>query len=125
MPHAVTYIAEFARALVVLGERDEALGRIWHVPTPPAVPVRRLVEMAAAEAGVEPKVRAAPRWALAVASLFDPTVRAVREQLCQSERPWIVDSTRFERTFGLDPTPFEDAVAATVRWFADHPEARP
>lgn len=81
--------------------------------------------MAAVEAGVEPKVRAAPRWALAVASLFDPTVRAVREQLYQSERPWIVDSTRFERTFGLDPTPLEDAVAATVRWFADHPEARP
>lgn len=125
IPHAVTYIEDFARALVVLGDRDEALGGVWHVPTPPAVPMRRLVEMAAAEAGIDPKLRAAPRWALALASLFDPTVRAVREQLYQSERPWIVDSTRFESAFGLGPTPLEDAVAATVRWFRDHPEAGP
>lgn len=35
VPHAVTYIEDFARALIVLGERDQALGRVWHVPTPP------------------------------------------------------------------------------------------
>ena len=57
------------------------------------------------------------RWGIAMAALFDPTMRAVKEQLYQSERPWVVDSTRFERTFGWTATPSRDAVAATVAWF--------
>ena len=32
-----------------------------------------------------------------MAALFNPTMRAVKEQLYQSERPWVVDSTKFER----------------------------
>ena len=31
-PHTATYIGDSARALVVLGERQEALGQAWHVP---------------------------------------------------------------------------------------------
>lgn len=33
LPHTVTYISDFGRALVLLGERDEALGQAWHVPS--------------------------------------------------------------------------------------------
>jgi nucleoside-diphosphate-sugar epimerase len=54
---------------------------------------------------------------LALASVFNPTLRAVREQLYQSERPWVVDSTAFERSFGWRATPLEDAIGETVRWF--------
>jgi nucleoside-diphosphate-sugar epimerase len=52
-----------------------------------------------------------------MAALVNPTMRAVKEQLYQSERPWVVDSTRFERAFGWTATPLRDAVAATVAWF--------
>lgn len=34
VPHTVTYIEDFARALVTLGEREEALGQVWHAPEP-------------------------------------------------------------------------------------------
>jgi nucleoside-diphosphate-sugar epimerase len=34
VPHTVTYIEDFARALVTLGEREEALGQVWLVPNP-------------------------------------------------------------------------------------------
>ena len=34
LPHTVTYIEDFGRALVTLGHHEEALGKIWHVPTP-------------------------------------------------------------------------------------------
>jgi nucleoside-diphosphate-sugar epimerase len=40
VPHTVTYIEDFARALVTLGERDEALGQVWHVPNPETVTMR-------------------------------------------------------------------------------------
>ena len=122
VPHTVTYIEDFARALVTLGERDEALGQVWHVPSPETVTMRLFVQMVFESAGQPPRLRAAPRWGIAMAALLNPTLRAVKEQLFQSERPWVVDSSRFEQAFGLTAMPLQDAVAATVAWFRN--EAR-
>jgi nucleoside-diphosphate-sugar epimerase len=119
LPHTVTYIEDFARALVTLGEREEALGEVWHVPNSEAVTMRRFVQMVFEAAGQAPRLRAAPRWGIALAAVFNPTLRAVREQLYQSERPWVVDSTKFERAFGWKATSLPEAVAATVAWFRD------
>jgi hypothetical protein len=113
LPHTVTYIEDFARALVTLGEREEALGQVWHVPNDEAVTIRRFVEMVFTEVGRPPHLRAAPRWGLTLAGLFNPTLRAVREQLYQSERPWVVDASKFERTFGWRATPLQEAIGAT------------
>ena len=45
IPHTATYIEDFGRALVILGERDEALGRAWHVPSArPPRPQRQFAE---------------------------------------------------------------------------------
>jgi len=117
VPHTVTYIEDFGRALVTLGERDEALGEVWHVPNAEAVTMRSFVQMVFESAGHPFRLRTPPRWGIAMAGLFNPTMRAVKEQLYQSERPWVVDSTKFERTFGWTATPLRDAVAATVAWF--------
>jgi nucleoside-diphosphate-sugar epimerase len=119
VPHTVTYIEDFARALVTLGEREEALGRVWHVPNAEAVTMRRFVQMVFEAAGQSPRLRAAPRWGITMGALFSPTLRAVKEQLYQSERPWVVDSSSFERTFGWAATPLPDAIAPTVAWFRD------
>jgi nucleoside-diphosphate-sugar epimerase len=120
LPHTVTYIEDFGRALVTLGQQGEALGKIWHVPNAPTVPLRAFVQLAFEAADRPARLRVAPRWGLALAAMFNPTVRAVREQLYQSERPWVVDSSRFERTFGWSATPLPAAAAATVAWFRDH-----
>jgi nucleoside-diphosphate-sugar epimerase len=117
VPHTVTYIEDFARALVTLGDRDEAMGQVWHVPNPETVTMRRFVEMVYRAADRPPRLRAAPRWGIGLAALVNPTLRAVKEQLHQSERAWEVDSTKFERAFGWHATPLPDAVAATVAWF--------
>jgi nucleoside-diphosphate-sugar epimerase len=117
LPHTVTSIEDFGRALVTLGERDEAWGEVWHVPNAEAVTMRRFVEMVFEAAGRSARLRVAPRWGIALATLFNPTMRAVKEQAYQSQRPWVVDSTKFERTFGWTATPLRDAVAATVAWF--------
>lgn len=119
LPHTVTYIEDFGRALVTLGERDEALGEVWHVPNAETVTLRSFVQMAFESAGHPARLRAAPRWGIALAALFNPTLRAVKEQAYQSQRLWVVDSTKFERTFGWTATPLRDAVAATVAWFRD------
>ena len=121
VPHTVTYIEDFGKALATLGEREDALGGVWHVPNAESVTMRRFVELTFAEVGEQPRLRTAPSWGLALAGLFSPTVRAVREQLYQSERAWVVDSGKFERTFGWKATPLPLAIEATAAWFKEHP----
>jgi hypothetical protein len=36
-PHTVTFLNDFARALITLGSRDESLG-VWNVPNPRRFP---------------------------------------------------------------------------------------
>ena len=110
-------------SVVTLGDREKALGEMWHVPNAEAVTTRRFVEMVFASIGPAPRLRTAPGWGLALAGLFNPTIRAVREQLYQSERPWVVDSGRFERTFGWTATPLSESIDATTAWFRERSSA--
>ena len=117
VPHTVTFIDDFARALITLGSHDESLGEVWHVPNAETVPVRRFVELIAEQTGGTAKVQPMPSWMLAIVGLFNPDVRAVREVLYQSEEPWVVDHSKFQRAFGADPTPHPEAIKATLDWF--------
>jgi nucleoside-diphosphate-sugar epimerase len=117
LPHTVTYIDDFAQALVTLGEREEALGEVWHVPNDQTVTMRRFVEIVFAAAGSKPQLRATPRSLLTLAGWFSPTIRALGEQRYQTEQPWVVDSSKFERAFGWTATPLAEAVSATAAWW--------
>lgn len=117
LPHTVTYIYDFAEGLVTLGERDAALGGIWHVPSATTLTPREFVALVAESAGQPAHWRATPSWIIRFLGLFNPTLRAVAEQLYQSERPWVVDHSRFASTFGARPTPHADAIAKTLDWY--------
>jgi nucleoside-diphosphate-sugar epimerase len=115
-PHTYTYAPDIGRALVVLGERDEALGRAWHLPSPETVSTRRFVEMVFEEAGQPVRVQRAPRALLRIIGLFDPAIRETIEMLYEFEEPFVVDHSAFEQAFGMRATPLRDAIRETVRW---------
>jgi len=115
--HSFTFIDDFAAALVVLGEREEALGHAWHVPTAQAITHRAFIERVYRLAGTEPQLRAVPRAMVSLLALMDPTLREVKEMLYQLEEDFVLDSSRFTRTFGLAPTPLDDAIRSTVSWY--------
>ena len=55
---------------------------------------------------------------LAVAGLFSPLLRELRETAYQFRAPFVIDSSKFDAAFGrLEPTPHHDAVAQTVAWY--------
>jgi nucleoside-diphosphate-sugar epimerase len=117
LPHTYTFVPDIGRALVILGERDEALGEVWHLPSVEAVSTRELVTMVFAETGKKPKLRAASRRMLQFAGVFNPTAREVVEMLQQFEEPFIMDCSKFTAAFGDLATPLPRAVQATVDWF--------
>jgi nucleoside-diphosphate-sugar epimerase len=116
-PHTYTFIDDFAAALVVLGEREAALGEVWHVPSAETLTTRRFVELVFEQAGRSPRLRVAPRLAITALGLVNPTMRAVRERLYQTEHPWVVDHRKFERAFGAAPTPHSEAIQQTLAWY--------
>jgi nucleoside-diphosphate-sugar epimerase len=116
-PHSHTYVPDFARALIELGRHDEALGEVWHVPTAEAVSVRRFVAMAAAAAGTTPKVTRVSKPMLHLVGLFVPVLREFPELWYEFAEPFVLDSSKIQRAFGLRPTPLEESVPATVEWY--------
>jgi nucleoside-diphosphate-sugar epimerase len=116
-PHTYTYAPDIGRGLVILGEREEALGRAWHLPSPETVTTRRFVEMIFEEVGKPARVQAAPKVLLRAMGLFNPPLRETIEMLYEFEEPFVVDHSAFERAFGIRATPLREAIKETVRWY--------
>lgn len=115
--HTYTYIDDFAAALITLADRDEAPGEVWHVPSADTVTTRQFIEMLFQRIQQPVRLQGVPTLAITVLGLFIPALRAVKETLYQSQRPWVVDHSKFARAFGSQPTPHEQAIAETVAWF--------
>jgi hypothetical protein len=64
-----------------------------------------------------PRIRVAPKLGITVLALVNPTMRAVKERLYQTERPFVVDHGKFERAFGATPTPHPQALERTLEWY--------
>ncbi|MDH3227278.1 MAG: NAD-dependent epimerase/dehydratase family protein [Thermoleophilia bacterium] len=114
-PHSFTYVPDIARALVAVGESDDAMGQAWNVPNAPDRTVRDVLGMFAQELGRELKLQATPRLLVSAMGLFNPNMREMKEMLYQWERPFHVDSSKFAGRFWSDATELHEGVAATVR----------
>jgi nucleoside-diphosphate-sugar epimerase len=122
-PHTHTYIEDFGRALVILGERDEALGQAWHVPNDqPQITQRQLATMIFEELGLPPKMSGMGKTMMRLGGLFIPEARETVEMMYEFEKPFVVDSSKFEKAFGMTATPLREAIATTVAWYRAHPE---
>jgi hypothetical protein len=70
--------------------------------------------MAAEVMHVEPKVRPLPYAAVWAAGLFNRSVRELRETQHQFRRPFILDSSAAQETFGIEPIPTREAITREV-----------
>ena len=125
LPHTHTYVKDFGRALVILGERDEADGQAWHVPNDqPKMTQGELVRRFAEEAGVEPKMSSMGKLMMSIGGLFIPEAKESVEMMYEFEKPFVIDSNKFEQTFGMQATPIREAIQETVAWYRSHPEKK-
>jgi nucleoside-diphosphate-sugar epimerase len=124
LPHTYTYIDDFGKAMVILGERDEALGQAWHVPNPPTLTQRQLLSLFFEEIGKPPKMSGMGKLMMSMGGLFIPAARETVEMMYEFEKPFVVDSSKFERAFGVKATPLEESIKATVAWYRAHPEIK-
>jgi nucleoside-diphosphate-sugar epimerase len=125
LPHTHTYLPDFGKALVILGERDEADGQAWHVPNDmPRITQGEMVKIFAEKAGVEPKMSSVGKFMMWLGGLFVPEAKESVEMMYEFEQPFIVDSSKFEQTFGMQATPMQEAIKETVAWYQSHPKQK-
>lgn len=119
LPHTYTYIRDFGRAMVVLAQDDGSYGETWHVPNPPTLTQRELVELAFDLVGREPEIKSMGVWMMRLGGLFIPEARESVEMMYEFEKPFIVDSSKFERHFEMVATPHLEALIETLNWYRD------
>ncbi|MGW0389952.1 NAD-dependent epimerase/dehydratase family protein [Streptomyces sp. NPDC003042] len=119
-PHSWTYLPDVARALVEVASEERAWGRPWHIPTERALSVREMVDRLAAQSGTGPvAVRGLPSAVVAVASLFSPLIRELKEIRYQFDRPFVIDSSAYEAAFAVRATPVDEQIKTTVDWWRE------
>lgn len=116
-PHSYSYLPDIAIGLATLGEHDQADGRVWHLPSAPAVTTRSFIEQIYAAAGRKPTIRTTPKAMISLIGLFNSNVRESQEMLYEFEEPFVVDHSQYDAAFGNHATPLPEAIDTTLAWF--------
>ncbi len=116
-PHTYTFIEDFAKGLVTLGEREEADGEIWHIPSAETITTREFLNLIFEQIGTKPKVAVASRMLLKFLGIFNPMMREFSEIFYEFEQPYIMDHSKYEKVFGAETTAHNKAIARTLQWF--------
>jgi nucleoside-diphosphate-sugar epimerase len=117
-PHTMSYLPDMARAFVLLGERPEADGQVWHTPAAEALTGRQYIALAARLAGKPAKPTVMGLGTVRMVGLFMPVLREFPELMYEYDRPFVMDTGKFEAAFGpFAATPPEEALRTTLEWY--------
>jgi nucleoside-diphosphate-sugar epimerase len=116
--HSFTYTKDIGKGAVILGNDEKANGKVWHLPTA-ANPWtgKQIVDFAAKEMGQKPKIMPARGFLLTILGIFIPILREFKEMMYQYEHDYIFNSTLFEKTFDMKPTPYEEGMKVTAAFY--------
>src|SRR5215471_1434618 len=117
VPHALSFVEDAARGLLVLGTHEQALGQVWHIPTAQELTGRQYIALASEAAGVPAKPLAVPGLLLRVLGLTNAVLRESVELLYEFNEPLLFDGSKYTRAFGGTPTPHQEALRRTVAWY--------
>ena len=107
------YQGDVVRAIVENLGRPTSFGRAYNLAQKEIVTLREFVLKAARLWGATPELVDIPRQVL------DDSGLGVGFSPFSSRRPFILSMERAERELGFQPTPFEDWLERTVRWFKE------
>ena len=113
--HSFTYTPDAGKATALLGNTPEAFNQIWHLPTTPnPLTGKEWIEAIAKEMEVEPKYQIVSKFMLRIIGLFKPVMREMVEIFYQYDRDYNFDSSKFEKHFDFNPTPYSEGIKAIV-----------
>src|SRR5215203_5437045 len=102
----------------MLGERDEALGEVGHIPTPEPTTGWQSVRVIFEEVGNLPKIGALSSTIVKTLGLFWPLAREGVETIYQFEKSFVVYGGEYRRAFsGSEATTCREGIRQTIDWY--------
>ncbi len=118
-PHTFSYVADFGKLLAALGTREEALGQIWFTPSPAPVTQNELVKIMEEEVGHPIKIMAGSTTLIYLLGFSNPALRETVEMMYEWTQPFIMDSSKAEKTLGLKATSLQQTLHKTIAWLRE------
>lgn len=112
------YIPDGAKAAVELALRDDAYGENWHVPGAGTISGREIAAIAAEITGLPGRLSPVGRGMISMVSLFNRDMRGVVEMFYLTERPLVLNGSKYESRIGKLPrTDYRTGIAETLLAF--------
>lgn len=119
--HSFTFTPDAGAATALLGNTDDAFNQIWHLPTAPnPLTGQQWVELIAKNLGVKPGIQGASKVVVWIMGLFMPIMKEIYEMMYQYDRDYVFNSSKFEKRFGIEATPYEEGVKQMIQ--TDYPK---
>ena len=115
--HTYSYVSDIADGLATLGTDARAVGQVWHLPGPETVTTSDVLRVVGERLGHPVGVRSVPKFVVRALGLVNPMMRALGEMAYEFDEPFVLDTTKYETTFGSARTPLETAIGDTVAWY--------
>ena len=113
--HSLVYTPDAGKATAMLGNTPSAFNQIWHLPTAKdPLTGKEFIELAAKAFGKKPDYTVVPVWMLKLIGLFNTVIKESIEMMYQYENDYIFDSSKFEKAFGVVPTPYKAGIEKTA-----------
>jgi nucleoside-diphosphate-sugar epimerase len=117
LPHTYSYVPDIATGLAILGADERSVGQVWHLPGPETVTTRSVLKLIASEVGHPVPIRSVPKLVMRALGVVSPMMRGLAEMAYEFEEPFVLDTAKFESTFGAGGTSLDVAIKETVNWY--------
>ena len=116
LKHSFTYTPDAGKATALLGNTPSAFNQTWHLPADMNVlTMQQIVEIAAKELNVKPKITVLPKLMIQMAGLFNPIIKESIEMLYQYDSDYIFDSGKFDKAFTFDKVLYAEGIRNSVK----------
>jgi len=113
--HSYTFTPDAGKATALLGNTADAYNQVWHLPTA-AEPFTgaQWAWLVASELGVKPSYQRVNRYMVWILGFITPIMKEILEMMYQNKTDYIFDSSKFEKRFGIKPTPYHIGIKETI-----------
>ena len=113
--HSYTFTPDAGKATALLGNTADAYNQVWHLPTA-AEPFSgaQWAWLIASELGVKPRYHRVNRYMIWILGFMNPVMKEILEMFYQNQSDYIFDSSKFEKRFGINPTPYHIGIKETI-----------
>ena len=113
--HSYTFTPDAGKATALLGNTADAYNQVWHLPTA-AEPFTgaQWTWLIASELGIKPRYQRVSTYMVWILGFITPIMKEILEMMYQNKKDYIFDSSKFEKRFGINPTPYHIGIKETI-----------